>query len=97
MPRCSRLPPARRPAERSEGHAILMKSEEARIGKRVRVIENHSTPHLRNLEGTVVEMWGNPSYAALDVWLDKGGWELFWYHELEEIAEDDGNARLRDG
>ena len=72
-------------AERAEGHAILMKSEEARIGKRVRVIEDHGTPHLRNLEGTVVKRWGNPSHAALDVLLDEGRWELFWYHELEEV------------
>jgi hypothetical protein len=74
-----------------------MKSEEARIGKRVRVIENHSTPHLRNLEGTVVKRWGNPSHAAFDVWLDEGGWELFWCHELEEIEENEENVRLRDG
>jgi hypothetical protein len=62
-----------------------MKSEEARVGMRVRVIEDHSTPHLRKLEGTVVKRWGNPSHAALDVLLDEGGWELFWYHELEEV------------
>jgi hypothetical protein len=37
---------------------------------------------------------GNPSHAAFDVWLDEGGWELFWCQELEEIEE---NVRLRDG
>ena len=84
-------------AERAEGRAVLMKSEEARIGKRVRVVEDHGTPHLRRQEGTVVKRWGNPGYAALDVWLDDGGWELFWYHELEAIDEDEGTARLRDG
>jgi hypothetical protein len=73
-----------------------MKSEEARIGKRVRVIENHSLPHLRNMQGTVVKRWGNPSHAAFDVWLDEGGWELFWYHELEEVDEEDRDARPRD-
>jgi hypothetical protein len=54
-------------ADRAEGRAILMKLEEARIGKRVRVVEDHGTPHLRKQEGTVVKRWGNPGYAALDV------------------------------
>jgi hypothetical protein len=40
---------------------------------------------------------GNPSHAAFDVWLDEGGWELFWCHELEEIEENEENLRLRDG
>jgi hypothetical protein len=49
------------------------------------------------LEGTVVKRWGNPSHAAFDIWLDEGGWELFWYHELEEIDEVSRDARSRDG
>jgi hypothetical protein len=65
--RCSRLLPVLELAERAWGRAILMKSEEARIGKRVRVVEDHGTPHLRKQEGTVVKRWGNPGYAALDV------------------------------
>ena len=96
-PRCSRLPPVPRSTERSEGHAILMRSEEAGVGKRVRVVEDHSAPHLRKLEGTVVKRWGNPCHAALHVLLDEGRWELFWYHELEEIDEIERDLRPRDG
>ena len=73
-----------------------MKSEEARVGKRVRVREDHRKANLRGLKGTIVERWGNPNHAALDVWLDEGGWELFWYYELEEVHEDDKGARPRD-
>jgi hypothetical protein len=62
-----------------------MRSEEARVGKRVRVRGDHRTASLRGREGTIVERWGNPSYAVLDVLLDEGEWQLFWYHELEEI------------
>jgi hypothetical protein len=65
-----------------------MRSEEARIGKRVRVRENHRTASLRGQEGTVAKRWGNPAYTALDVLLDDGNWQLFWYHELEKVDED---------
>jgi hypothetical protein len=39
------------------------------------------------LVGTIEKRWGNPDYVALDVMLDEGGSELFWHHELEELAE----------
>jgi hypothetical protein len=64
-----------------------MLSEEARIGKRVRVRADHPSVPLRGLVGTIEKRWGNPDYVALDVVLDDGGLELFWHHELEEIAE----------
>ena len=61
--------------------------EEAHIGKRVRIRADHRSVPLRGLEGTVEKRWGNPEHVALDVLLDDGRSELFWYHELEEIAE----------
>jgi hypothetical protein len=64
-----------------------MLSEEARIGKRVRIRADHRSKALRGLEGTIEKRWGNPDHVALDVLLDDGHSELFWYHELEEIAE----------
>jgi hypothetical protein len=75
---------------------MLMKSEEARVGKRVRVRLDYSTEHLREREGTIAKRWGNPCYAALDVLLDGGDCRLFWYHELEEVDEDDMGARPQD-
>jgi hypothetical protein len=65
-----------------------MKSEEARVGKRVMVSESHRKANLRGRKGTIVERWGNPSYVALDVLLDGGDQQLFWFHELEEIKEE---------
>ena len=73
-----------------------MRSEEAQVGKRVRVRKDHLMAHLRDQEGTIVKRWGNPSYAALDVLLDRGSYQLFWYHELEEVDEDDSDARPQD-
>ena len=64
-----------------------MLSEEARIGKRVRIRQEHRSSALRGMVGTIEKRWGNPEYIALDVLLDDGRSELFWYHELEEPAE----------
>ena len=64
-----------------------MLSEEARIGKRVRVRADHRSTILRGQAGTIEKRWGDPNYLALDVLLDDGRSELFWHHELEEIAE----------
>ena len=64
-----------------------MLPEEAQIGKRVRIRQEHRSSALRGRVGTIEKRWGNPAYVALDVMLDDGGSELFWYHELEELAE----------
>jgi hypothetical protein len=71
----------------SKGREIPMKSEEARVGKRVRVRNDHRATSLRGRESTIVQRWENPCYTALDVLLDEGHWQLFWYHELEEVDE----------
>lgn len=62
-----------------------MLSEEAQIGRRVRVREDHQAPDWRGKAGTIAKRWGDPSYTALDVLLDDGGRQLFWHHELEEV------------
>ena len=65
-----------------------MRSEEACIGKRVRVRESaRPGPTLSASVGTIERRWGDPSYTALDVLLDDGSLRLFWHHELEEIAQ----------
>jgi hypothetical protein len=79
--------PVSGPAEGSKGRAIPMKSEEAHVGKRVRVREAHRKANLRGRKDTIVERWGNPDYVALDVLFDEGHWQLFWYHELEEADQ----------
>ena len=61
-----------------------MLSEEAQIGRRVRVRKDYRTPDWRGKAGTIAKRWGDPSYTALDVLLDDGGRQLFWHHELEE-------------
>jgi hypothetical protein len=72
---------------KGEGSEMFMRPDEARIGKRVRVRKDLRTTDLRGREGTIAKRWGTPGYPALDVSLDDGGWQLFWYHELEPLDE----------
>jgi hypothetical protein len=74
-----------------------MRSEEAQIGKRVRVRTDYRKANLRAQEGTIAKRWGDPAFTALDVLLDDGNWQLFWHHELEEIDGDDRGARRQNG
>jgi hypothetical protein len=70
-------------------------SEEAQIGKRVRVREDARLgPTLPASVGTIEKRWGDPNYTALDVLFDDGSLQLFWHHELEEV-DDDGEGALR--
>jgi hypothetical protein len=64
-----------------------MRSEDAQIGAKVRVGYSGGRSEWRGLTGTVSRKWGHPEYLALDVLLDDGRTQLFWHHELEEIAE----------
>jgi len=62
-------------------------SEEALIGTRVRVRADHRSDQLRGERGTIQQRWGAPDYAALDVLLDNGLLQLFWFHELQAIED----------
>lgn len=64
-----------------------MKSEQARIGARVRVVECALRSEWRGLTGRISGKWGHPEYLALDVRMDDGSKQLFWHHELEQIPE----------
>jgi hypothetical protein len=67
------------------GGAVIVVSEEALIGMRVRVRDSLLRADLRGLEGTIARRWGSPHHLALDVLLEDGRSELFWHHELEEV------------
>jgi hypothetical protein len=74
-----------------------VRPEEAQIGKRARVRKDHRKAELRGREGTIAHRWGNPGQPALDVLLDDGHRQLFWYHELEPVDEYDSVSRLQNG
>jgi len=50
----------------------------------VRVREGHWRPEYGGMVGTVEEMWGRAEHPALDVRLENGRLELFWFHEVDE-------------
>lgn len=62
-----------------------MHSEQLAIGARVRV-KNHRESRRQGLAGTVVHLYGDPYYRAVEVRLEDGRSELFWHHELEEYG-----------
>jgi hypothetical protein len=67
------------------GGGVIVLSEEALIGMRVRVSESLLRYELRGRVGTITGRWGHPEAVALDVLLEDGGTQLFWHHELEVI------------
>ena len=62
-----------------------MKTEQASIGARVRVVESGLRPEWRGLTGTISARWGYPEYPALDVIMEDGRSQLFWHHELQLV------------
>jgi hypothetical protein len=62
-------------------------SHEALPGVRVRVSQNEQRPELRGMNGTVETCFGHADYAALDVRLEDGRLELFWFHQLQKVEE----------
>jgi hypothetical protein len=65
-----------------------IRSEEARVGARVRVRPGYRKSDLWGVLGTIAKVWGAPHYAVVEVRLDDGRSELLWRHELEEVREE---------
>ena len=63
-----------------------MQSHEARPGTAVRVKEGHRRLELEGMSGTIEHCWGSPEYLAVDVRLEDGRSELFWFHQLDSVA-----------
>ena len=63
-----------------------MEVREALIGTVVRVREGHRKPELEGMVGVIEGVWGGPEYTVLDVRLDDGRSELFWFHQVQ-VAE----------
>lgn len=74
-----------------EGGSVVV-SEEALVGMRVKVHDDHRSADLRGREGTIEARWGDKDHAALDVLLDNGFSQLFWYHELRHAGEGNGSV-----
>ena len=64
-----------------------MQSYEPRPGMKVRVNEGLWRSEFAGMLGIVEHRWGSPNHPALDVRLEDGRLELFWFHELDEEVE----------
>lgn len=63
-----------------------MQSHEARPGTVVWVREGYRKPELEGMSGIIEQCWGSPDYIALDVRLEDGSSELFWFHQLDTVT-----------
>ena len=64
-----------------------MRLREARAGVAVRVKDGLWRSEFGGMLGTVEHIWGHPDHPALDVRLEDGRSELFWFHELDKVQE----------
>jgi hypothetical protein len=61
-----------------------MRSEEICTGLSVRVSSSSGSAQKQNGKvGTVVHIYGNPSYVAVDVAFDDGSSDLFWHYQVD--------------
>jgi hypothetical protein len=64
-----------------------MHAHKPHSGMPVRVKERLWRSDFGGMLGTVERRWGHTDYPALDVRLEDGRLELFWFHELDEASE----------
>jgi hypothetical protein len=64
------------------GHSLVR--HEAHPGMLVWVIEDRRRPEYVGKLGIIRGSFGSPDYPALDVQLENGRLELFWFHQLEK-------------
>jgi hypothetical protein len=64
-----------------------MQAREAHKGTAVRVREGNRREALRGMVGTVEDRWGHPEHPALDVRLEDGHTELFWFYEVDKLND----------
>ena len=53
----------------------------------VRVREGTRRTEFAGMRGAIERSFGDPEYPALDVRLENGRRELFWFHQLEKAEE----------
>jgi hypothetical protein len=47
------------------------------------VHKSYRKPEFEGMMGTIKQCFGNAEYPALDVQLEDGRLELFWFHQVE--------------
>ena len=68
------------------GKELMRPREEAPIGTKVRVCEDHGISELRGTVGKVVGSYGGEEIVVLDVRFPDGRHRLFWPGDLDDVA-----------
>jgi hypothetical protein len=63
-----------------------MRAEEACVGMKVRVREEHRILERRGMVGKVVGRYGEEEYVVVDMRFSDGQRWLFWPEDLEEVS-----------
>jgi hypothetical protein len=69
-----------------EGAFMSAQEQEAHVGMKVRVHEDHRISELRGIVGKVVGSYGGTEFIALEVHFPDGRYQLFWPGDLEAVA-----------
>ncbi len=64
-----------------------MEPREALPGTTVRVSDDTRRTEFRGMEGTIERSFGNADHPALDVRLQNGRRELFWFYQLDKPGQ----------
>ena len=71
-----------------------MQAHQARPGIVVRVHKSYKKPEFEGMQGMIKHCYGDAAYPAVDVQLEDGRLELFWFHQLERVEEREGRAAV---
>jgi hypothetical protein len=70
-----------------------VRAEEALVGTKVRVRQEHRILERRGMVGKVVGRYGGEEYVAVDVRFPDGHHRLFWPSDLQEFASPQPSLR----
>jgi hypothetical protein len=65
-----------------------LESHEVHPGMMVQVREARRRPEFEGMLGIIRRSYGAPEYLAVDVELEDGQVELFWFHQLDTVNTD---------
>jgi hypothetical protein len=60
--------------------------EQAHVGMKVKVREDHRISELRGIVSKVAGSYGGEEFMVLDVHFPDGRYQLFWPGDLEDVA-----------
>jgi len=71
-----------------------LESHEALPGTTVRVRSVTRSTQFAGMWGTIAKCFGSPDHPALDVRLENGRLELFWFYQLDRAGETPNDAHF---